>query len=208
MSQAHWYAAKGTSRPGAYVHKAVADSYNRDGKGVIKMFDVSRREPKQLFSNGKFCESDSPQELVGIVKSVKCNADGTCVSIISERMRGKYLRAPDSRLHVYHCEMQSVLHYDFAEKGRYPIAHFWDSDEPRLLACETHKLAGGSNKASKKKSKAESKSSDERKSSKESDEADPLTHIFPCAPTQTHVGQFAVLSDMFCRRFGKKWQHI
>ena len=146
-------------------------------KGVIKMFDVSRREPKQLFSNGKFCESDSPQELVGIVKSVKCNADGTCVSIISERMRGKYLRAPDSRLHVYHCEMQSVLHYDFAEKGRYPIAHFWDSDEPRLLACETHKLAGGSNKASKKKSKAESKSSDERKSSKESDEADPLTHI-------------------------------
>ena len=33
-----WYAAKGTSRPGAYVHKNVADSYNRDGRGIIKMF--------------------------------------------------------------------------------------------------------------------------------------------------------------------------
>ena len=32
------YAAKGTSRPGAYVYKTVAESYNRDGKGIIKMF--------------------------------------------------------------------------------------------------------------------------------------------------------------------------
>ena len=103
-------------------------------KGIIKMFDVSRREPKQLFSAGKFSEADSPSVLVGIVKSIRCNADGTCVSILSERMRGKYLRAPDTRLHVYHCEMQSVLHYDFGDKGRYPVAHFWDDEEPRLLA--------------------------------------------------------------------------
>ena len=33
-----WYAAKGTARPGAYVYKDVADSYNIDGKGSIKMF--------------------------------------------------------------------------------------------------------------------------------------------------------------------------
>ena len=32
-----WYAAKGTSRPGAYVHKHVADSYNVHGKGEVKM---------------------------------------------------------------------------------------------------------------------------------------------------------------------------
>ena len=46
-------------------------------KGIIKMFDVSRREPKQLFSAGKFSEADSPSVLVGIVKSIRCNADGT-----------------------------------------------------------------------------------------------------------------------------------
>ena len=33
-----WYAAKGTARPGAYIHKHVADSYNIDGKGTVKMF--------------------------------------------------------------------------------------------------------------------------------------------------------------------------
>ena len=106
--------------------------------------------------------------MVGIVKSIKCNADGTCVSILSERMRGTYLRAPDTRLHVYHCEMQSVLHYDFGEKGRYPVAHFWDDDEPRLLACETHKLRGstGSSGSQSKNGSSEKK---EEKSSQEDD---------------------------------------
>ena len=33
-----WYAAKGTSRPGAYAHKDVAESYMVDGEGTIKMF--------------------------------------------------------------------------------------------------------------------------------------------------------------------------
>ena len=33
-----WYAAKGTSRPGAYVHKHVAESYRVNGRGTIKMF--------------------------------------------------------------------------------------------------------------------------------------------------------------------------
>ena len=137
-------------------------------KGIIKMFDVSRREPKQLFSAGKFSEAETPTVLVGIIKSIKCNADGTCVSILSERMRGTYLRAPDTRLHVYHCEMQSVLHYDFAEKGRYPVAHFWDDDEPRLLACETHKLRGstGSSGSQSKNGSSEKK---EEKSSQEDD---------------------------------------
>ena len=57
----------------------------------------------------------------------------------SERMRGKYLRAPDTRLHVYHCEMQSVLHYDFGDKGRY---QWRTSGMMRNRGClhETHKL--------------------------------------------------------------------
>ena len=64
--------------------------------------------------------------------------------------------------------MQSVLHYDFAEKGRYPVAHFWDDDEPRLLACETHKLRGstGSSGSQSKNGSSEKK---EEKSSQEDD---------------------------------------
>ena len=38
-SQVHtWYAAKNTSRPGAYVHREVAESYNLDNRGSIKQF--------------------------------------------------------------------------------------------------------------------------------------------------------------------------
>ena len=33
-----WFAAKGTAKPGLYVYKDVAESYNRDGKGTIKKF--------------------------------------------------------------------------------------------------------------------------------------------------------------------------
>lgn len=33
-----WFAAKGTSRPGVYAYKHVAESYNRDSRGQIKMF--------------------------------------------------------------------------------------------------------------------------------------------------------------------------
>ena len=149
-------------------------------KGIIKMFDVSRREPKQLFSAGKFSEADSPSVLVGIVKSIRCNADGTCVSILSERMRGKYLRAPDTRLHVYHCEMQSVLHYDFGDKGRYPVAHFWDDEEPRLLACETHKLRSESRNNGVEK--------DEEKSSKEEEDDNKMENM--------HVSD-AVITTLF-----------
>ena len=148
-------------------------------KGIIKMFDVSRREPKQLFSAGKFSEADSPSVLVGIVKSIRCNADGTCVSILSERMRGKYLRAPDTRLHVYHCEMQSVLHYDFGDKGRYPVAHFWDDEEPRLLACETHKLRSES-----RNSGHNGVEKDEEKSSKEEEDDDKMESMHVLAVLQ------------------------
>ena len=33
-----WYAAKNTTRPGTYVYKEVAESYNLDKKGIIKQF--------------------------------------------------------------------------------------------------------------------------------------------------------------------------
>ena len=143
-------------------------------KGELQQIDTPREiylYPKNIFVAG-FIGSPSMNFVYANVKvssknitlkfgedSIKCNADGTCVSILSERMRGTYLRAPDTRLHVYHCEMQSVLHYDFAEKGRYPVAHFWDDDEPRLLACETHKLRGstGSSGSQSKNGSSEKK---------------------------------------------------
>ena len=38
VKSARWFAAKGTSRPGIYQFKHVAEAYDFDGTGVIKMF--------------------------------------------------------------------------------------------------------------------------------------------------------------------------
>ena len=58
------------------------------------------REPRQLGSAGKFVDNDTG-ESIGVVRSVRCNSDGTCMSLLSDRKAGAYLRTPDERIHVY-----------------------------------------------------------------------------------------------------------
>jgi intraflagellar transport protein 140 len=67
--------------------------------GVLKMFDISRREPRQLGSAGKFVDSKTGDD-IGVVRSVRCNSDGTCMSLLADRKAGAYLRTPDERIHV------------------------------------------------------------------------------------------------------------
>ena len=109
------------------------------------MFDVSRREPRQLGSAGKFVDSDTG-ESIGVVRSVRCNADGTCMSLLADRKVGAYLRTPDERLHVYNLDLAAVSSFDFGPMARYPVAHAWDPEESRLLVCETYKLLKPSKK--------------------------------------------------------------
>ncbi|CAM9286859.1 unnamed protein product [Discosporangium mesarthrocarpum] len=123
-------------------------------KGVIKLFDVSKRSKvdnstlpvRPMGSAGKFvCPTSG--KLLGLVRSIKCNADGTRVSILSDRVRGQALkiRAPDSHLHVYDADRDVVTSFDYAPFGRCPTAHFWDPEEPRLLAVEARRVRGGGN---------------------------------------------------------------
>jgi intraflagellar transport protein 140 len=119
-------------------------------KGAIKLFDLSRRERggvdglqvKPLGSSGKFISAEDGSSL-GHVRSVRCNASGTCVSLLSDRLIGgeaMSIREPDSRLHIYDADKDVVLHYDFGGSCRYPSAHFWDTNDARLLACETRRV--------------------------------------------------------------------
>uniref|UniRef100_A0A8C5R4T8 Intraflagellar transport 140 n=1 Tax=Leptobrachium leishanense TaxID=445787 RepID=A0A8C5R4T8_9ANUR len=121
--------------------------------GYFKAFDLSRREAKS-HSNCK-----SLGELVpGLesIQSVKCNANGSNVSILASRGDGH----PDSKIYFYDVELDTVTYFDFwngqAEQlepqsnpvfdmnlngntkllDRIPISHFWDQSEPRLLVCE------------------------------------------------------------------------
>ncbi|CAN0442393.1 unnamed protein product, partial [Scytosiphon promiscuus] len=48
-------------------------------------------------------------------------------------------RFPDSRIHVYGSDKDAVESYDWGPEGRFPTAHFWDPQEPRLLAVEARR---------------------------------------------------------------------
>jgi intraflagellar transport protein 140 len=99
-------------------------------RGVIKLYDVSKKDKdtigssssigsskdtasasvkvlpvRPLGSAGRFVDSDTGIS-IGDVRSIKCNADGTRVSLLSDRIHGNAtsalrIREPDTRLHVY-----------------------------------------------------------------------------------------------------------
>lgn len=140
--------------------------------GLLKMFDVSRREPRQLGSAGKFVDPVSG-ESIGEVRSVRCNADGTCMSLLADRKVGAYLRTPDERIHVYNLDLAAISSYDFGPSARYPVAHAWDPEEARLLVCETYKLLKPSKKRSGDKKAEESGAGSKTAKESKSDAPDP-----------------------------------
>ncbi|KAJ8399837.1 hypothetical protein AAFF_G00405670 [Aldrovandia affinis] len=123
----------------------------------FKLFDLSRREAKP-HCNSKNLSETIPN--VGALQSVKCNANGSQVSILVTQLNGR----PDHKVFFYDVEMDTVSHFDFftgrppsgisqtedpdggqsqsAELGgRSPISQFWDESEPRLFVCETMRTA-------------------------------------------------------------------
>ncbi|RMC17933.1 hypothetical protein DUI87_05602 [Hirundo rustica rustica] len=117
----------------------------------LKIFDLSRREAKV------HCNSRSLSKLLPgcrDIVSVKCNANGSKVSILVNRADGNI----DSKIHFYDVEMDEVTLFDFkTEQGdgrgnlsagqgigkfvveypelhsHIPACHFWDQSEPRLF---------------------------------------------------------------------------
>uniref|UniRef100_A0A8C9FMI7 Intraflagellar transport 140 n=1 Tax=Pavo cristatus TaxID=9049 RepID=A0A8C9FMI7_PAVCR len=103
------------------------------------------------------CNSKDFSELfpgLGNIASVKCNANGSKVSILVSKANG----STDSKICFYDVEMDKVTLFDFkAEQGigreksvveypelhnHIPVCHFWDCSEPRLFVCETIPEAG------------------------------------------------------------------
>eukprot|EP00741_Cyanophora_paradoxa_P007333 tig00001107_g7093.t1 len=105
--------------------------------GFIKVWNVSRKEPKQIYAR-RFTEGDKP---LGTIASIKINCAGNRVSILALATSASGIRRPDSRLFVYEGETDSFETFEFGPK-RYPTTHFWDPTETKLLGCETRKLRG------------------------------------------------------------------
>ncbi|XP_061911877.1 intraflagellar transport protein 140 homolog [Entelurus aequoreus] len=119
----------------------------------IRVFDLTRRDAK-AHCNAKNLADQIPN--LGALRSVKCNSNGSQVSILVTQVNGR----PDQKVYFYDIEMDTVTHFDFftgrpssgishsedSERqqfqesevsGRCPVSHFWDESEPRLFVCET-----------------------------------------------------------------------
>lgn len=128
------------------THMAVATN-----KGLLKIFSVSRREVKQIGTGAqllnyidmvgkKTCKANeggrnkAPHGTPKL-RSIRCNADGTLVSILIDRKLNSFHTEGDSRIYVFNTELSSINTYDFGPE-RYPTSHLWDTDEGRLLVTE------------------------------------------------------------------------
>ncbi|XP_034564169.1 intraflagellar transport protein 140 homolog [Notolabrus celidotus] len=130
----------------------------------IRVFDLSRRDAKAHCSAKNLAEQISN---LGALRSVKCNANGSQVSILISQVNGR----PDHKVYFYDVEMDTVTHFDFfigrpsssisqpeeSERqhfqmselsGRCPASHFWDESEPRLFVCETVPVSSESSSTS------------------------------------------------------------
>ncbi|XP_058442990.1 intraflagellar transport protein 140 homolog isoform X2 [Malaya genurostris] len=118
--------------------------------GYIKLFDISRHELK-LVQPPK-CAYDLFEKF-GEIISAKSNSTGThlALTIANEQL------LPDGKLYLWNLESNSIQHYEFLTKidsesivSHLPVVFFWDTDDPRVLACENKPIFGSGQKLSGK----------------------------------------------------------
>ncbi|KAJ6640265.1 Intraflagellar transport protein 140 like [Pseudolycoriella hygida] len=108
--------------------------------GFIKIFDVSKHEPK-LLTKPKSAYDMFPN--FGEIISAKCNSNGTvlAITIANEQL------IPDGLFYTWHIEKDTLSSCDFLGKNgnqsqslghvaRLPTNFYWDTDDSRLFACE------------------------------------------------------------------------
>uniref|UniRef100_A0A3P8VSN0 Intraflagellar transport 140 n=1 Tax=Cynoglossus semilaevis TaxID=244447 RepID=A0A3P8VSN0_CYNSE len=124
-----------TKAEGNPVLLSVCQSYLVVGTDTahIRVFDLSRRDAKA------HCSAKNLSEHIinlGALRSVKCNANGSQVSVLISQVNGR----PDHKVYFYDIEMDTV----YVGFGRCPVSHFWDESEPRLFVCETVPISSDS----------------------------------------------------------------
>lgn len=108
-------------------------------RGALRVFDLSRRDPKAMGSMGNFQESLGDETKGAIIRSISVNADGTRVCILADKVEGALkIRVPMNKLILFQADLNIYQQYDFGPSS-YPISTFFDPTEPRLLACESVK---------------------------------------------------------------------
>lgn len=108
-------------------------------QGLLRAFDLSRRDPKAMGSMGNFLESYGDETRASIMRAIAVNADGTRICILADKLEGALkIRVPLNKLFLFQTDLNIFQQYDFGA-NRSPNLVFFDPHEPRLLACETSK---------------------------------------------------------------------
>ena len=98
----------------------------------------SLNHPKSLQNKpGKFIDAETGKRL-GSIKSIKCNSNGTKISILTETVTYSHeFCETETKLYVYDRILDAIDSIDFGQNNRFPTDHYWDLNEPNLLSCET-----------------------------------------------------------------------
>ncbi|EQC39856.1 hypothetical protein SDRG_02514 [Saprolegnia diclina VS20] len=105
--------------------------------GLIRVFDLSLREPKAFGSMGNIMKGLSGVSEKSMLHSLSVNCDGTRVAFLVDAVEGTLrVRIPHTKVYLFNTDLNVFQSYDCGPV-RYPVAHFWDPQEPRLVACET-----------------------------------------------------------------------
>ncbi|GMF15479.1 unnamed protein product [Phytophthora lilii] len=108
-------------------------------RGLLRVFDVSRRDPKALGSMGNLPEAFGEETKSAVMRSICVNSDGTRICILTDRVEGALrMREPLNKLFLFQTDLNIYQQFDFGV-SRYPVSAFFDPQEPRLLVCETVK---------------------------------------------------------------------
>uniref|UniRef100_A0A672N0M4 Intraflagellar transport 140 n=1 Tax=Sinocyclocheilus grahami TaxID=75366 RepID=A0A672N0M4_SINGR len=133
---------------------SVCGSYLAVGTDTchVRVFDLTRREAKAMGVMKNLSELIPD---LGALRSVKCNASGSQLSVLIAQVNGR----PDNKVYFYDIELDTLSHFDFFTgrpesslaqsedsqrtrcegelAARCPVSQFWDENEPRLFVCET-----------------------------------------------------------------------
>jgi hypothetical protein len=101
---------------------------------MIKIFDISRRQYKQIGVTRKFEIKNG--EPLGEIKDIQLNCEGKKLCILADQSPFPNVRIPDTKFYIYDVDMDNFMEMEVSP-NRVPIECFWDQSDPRLLAVET-----------------------------------------------------------------------
>jgi hypothetical protein len=76
---------------------------------MIKIFDISRRQYKQLGVTRKF-EKKAGQSL-GEIKDITLNSDGKKLCILADQQPFPSIRIPDTKFYIYDIDMDNFMEF-------------------------------------------------------------------------------------------------